>query len=587
MSKQKNDTREVIDIDLAESKIEIKQLTKDLEFKGGRGLTSKCISKETDPCVHPLSEDNNFYIAPGLLSGTPCPNSGRCSMGAKSPLTGGIKETNTGGTLATYLARMGIALIKIKGKSKKENVIYIEDISKEEGNNNIKVSLHIVENVKGKQTYEAAKTLQDKFGSNACIVIIGPAGEKGYLASCLCITDIDGKPTRQAGRGGLGAVLGSKGIKAVVVKKPSKTKIDYIDKDNFMKNAKEFTDILKKSEVTSKSLPDYGTNVCMGAMNNSGALPTRNFSSGKFEGVDKIDGEALRNTILNRGANPTHPCMPGCIIKCSNTYNDEKGKELTGGFEYECIWALGANCGIDNLDYIAYMNRLCDELGIDCIEMGVTIAVIMESGYIDFGDKEGAVKLLEEIKKDSPLGRIVASGCVIAGAAFGVKRIPHVRGQGMPAYDPRGAKGIGTTYATSPMGADHTAGYTIADEIFKIGKDVSPLESKGKTALSKEFQQYTAFLDSTGLCLFITLATLGDDRGLKPAVEMLNSKYGINLNEEDICKIGNEMLQLEIEFNEKCGMSKYTNDVPEFMRKEKLDTHDSVYDVDKKELVEF
>jgi aldehyde:ferredoxin oxidoreductase len=211
----------------------------------------------------------------------------------------------------------------------------------------------------------------------------------------------------------------------------------------------------------------------------------------------------------------------------------------------------------------------------------------MESGYINFGDKEGAVKLLKEVKKGSPIGRIVAGGCVLAGKAFGVKRIPQVKGQGMTAYDPRAIKGIGTTFATSPMGADHTAGYTVSDEIFKIGKDIEPLESKGKLALSREFQQSAAFLDSTGLCFFVTLATHGDKRGLKPAVEMINYKYGLKLREEDIYKIGNKILDIEKEFNEKCGISKFANDVPDFMRKEKLDTHGSVYDVDKEELAEF
>lgn len=587
MSGQNNDLRKVIDINLKDGKIEIQPISEDLKFKGGRYLTSKCISDEVDPNVHPLDEGNNFYIAPGFISGTSCPNSGRCSMGAKSPLTGGIKETNVGGTLATYLARIGIALIKIKGRSSDENVIYIESADSGKNADGIKVLLHTVENIKGKQTYETTTILQNKFGDDASIIIIGPAGERGYLASCLCITDIDGKPTRQAGRGGMGAVLGSKGIKAIVVKNTKKTRVGYIDKDKFMENAGELIDILKKSEVTSKTLPDYGTDVCMEAIDGSGGLPTRNFSSGTFEGVDKIGGEALRKMILKRGANTTHACMPGCIVKCSNTYIDDKGEEITGGFEYECIWALGANCGIDDLDYIAYMNRLCDELGIDCIETGVTIAVIMESGYISFGDKKGAVKLLNEIRKDSPLGRIIASGCVVAGKAFGVKRIPQVKGQGMPAYDPRAIKGIGTTYATSPMGADHTAGYTIADEIFGIGKSVDPLNSKGKAALSKEFQQSTAFLDSVGLCIFITFATLGDDRGLKPVMEMINSKYGLNLIEEDQYNIGNKILEMEKKFNQRCGISKYANDVPEFMRSEKLDTHDTVYDVNKEELIEL
>ena len=355
-----------------------------------------------------------------------------------------------------------------------------------------------------------------------------------------------------------------------------------------MDNVKVLLDILKKSDTTSDVLPNYGTIKTMDAVNDHGALPTRNFSQGVFEGADKIGGEAMRRIILKRGANPTHNCMPGCVIKCSNTYNDKKGEEITGGFEYECIWALGANCGIDDLDYIAYMNRICDDLGLDCIETGDTLAVIMESGYIPFGDKKGAVKLLNEVRKNTALGKIVASGCTIAGKAFGVRRVPQVKGQGLPAYDPRGIKGLGTTFATSPMGADHTAGFTYAVEIGEIGRTSDPLSNSGKLALSKEFQQYSAFLDSAGLCLFVSLATLGDERGLKPVAEMINSRYGTTFKEGQLLsKIGNEVLEIEKDFNNKCGFSKYYNDLPEFFRSEKLPSLGTYYDVNKDELITF
>lgn len=582
MSGKEISSRITMDINLSDSKIKIQPLSDKIKSEGGRYLTSKSIFEEINPNIHPLSPENNIYIAPGFLSGTPCPNSGRTSIGSKSPLTGGIKETNVGGLLAIYLAKLGIGLIKIKGKSEKSNVILIKD----KGNNTI-VSLVSMKILNGKKTYETTEIIQEKFGKDNCIVTIGPAGERGYLSSCICVTDIDGIPTRQAGRGGIGAVLGSKGIKAIVVSNPGKSKVDYDNKEKYMENVKEFLDILKKSEVTSETLPKYGTNITMDIINDYGGLPNRNFSFGTFKGVEKIGGEAMRDIILKRGAKPTHPCMPGCFIKCSNTFKNKKGEEITGGFEYECIWALGANCGIDDLDYIAYMNRTCDELGIDCIEIGDTIAVIMESGYISFGDKKGALKLLKEISKDTPLGKIVASGCVLAGKVFGVKRVPQVKGQGMPAYDPRAIKGIGTTYATSPMGADHTAGFAVSYEVLEIGKTSDPLSNKGKVKLSKEFQQVTAFLDASGLCLFVTFATLGDDRGLGPAVEMLNAKYGLNLKRDDLYDIGDEILKMEKEFNRKCGLTSYNNNVPEFFRKEKLDTHNTVYDIDEKELFNF
>ena len=579
-----NDNRIILDINLSDGSIETNPVPDEMKAKGGRYLTSRYILEETDPNIHPLSPGNNIYISPGFLSGTPCASSGRTAIGAKSPLTNAIKETNVGGNLATYLAKHGIAALKISGSTNKANVIFIEEGTDKE---DLKVSLHDVKTIKGKETYEATSLLREKFGENTCETIIGPAGEKGYLTACISVTDIDGVPTRQAGRGGIGAVLGAKGLKAVVVSNPAKSRVGFLDKGKYMKNVKEFLNILENSEVTSDILPNYGTNKTMDSVNDHGALPTRNFSEGIFEGVDKIGGEALRKVILKRGGKPTHNCMPGCVIKCSNIYKNKEGEEITGGFEYECIWALGANCGIDDLDYIAYMNRVCDELGIDCIEIGVTLAVIMESGYIPFGDKKGAVKLLNEIRKDTPLGRIVASGCVVAGKAFGVKRVPHVKGQGLPAYDPRGIKGMGTTFATSPMGADHTAGFTFAYEIGEIGKSSDPLSSKGKVALSKEFQQYAAFLDSAGLCLFTSLATLGDSRGLKPVVEMINSKYGTNMKEGDALTLGDEILEMEKKYNDKCGLSSSSNDLPEFFRTEKLKSLDAVYDVSKKELSDF
>jgi aldehyde:ferredoxin oxidoreductase len=580
-----SDDRFIVDIDLNTKKNALYPVPEKLKSKGGRYITSSLVAEETDPNIHPLSPENNLYIAPGFLSGTPCPSSGRASFGTKSPLTSGIKESNVGGNLGTYAAKLGIAAIKMRGSSGGANVIVIEE---KEGKEGPKVSFETLNNIKGKETYEAVSILRENYGTDTCEVVVGPAGENEYASACICVTDVDGKPTRQAGRGGVGAVLGSKGIKAIVFKNPSKSRIEYNDKNKYMENVKVLVDILKKSDVTSDVLPNYGTIKTMDAVNDHGALPTRNFSDGVFEGVTKIGGEAMRKIILKRGANPTHNCMPGCIIKCSNTYNDKKGEEITGGFEYECIWALGANCGIDDLDYIAYMNRICDELGLDCIETGDTLAVIMESGYISFGDKKGAVKLLNEIRKNTALGRIVASGCTVAGKAFGVKRVPQVKGQGLPAYDPRGIKGLGTTFATSTMGADHTAGFTYAVEIGELGRTSDPLSNKGKIALSREFQQCSALLDSAGLCLFVSLATLADKRGLKPVAEMMNSKYGTSFNEDELLSIiGNEVLLTEKDFNRRCGFSDYSNDLPEFFRSEKLPSLKTVYDVSQDELINF
>jgi aldehyde:ferredoxin oxidoreductase len=345
--------------------------------------------------------------------------------------------------------------------------------------------------------------------------------------------------------------------------------------------------MVKNCPATSYSYPRYGTQKALDAVNDLGGLPTRNYSSGSFEKAEKIGCEYIRETVIKRGARTTHICMPGCIVKCSNTFNDRQGNELTGGFEFECIWALGANLGIDDIDAIAYMNRACDELGVDCIETGVSIGIVMESGYIPFGDKKGAIRLINEIRKNTELGKVIASGSVVTGKVFGVKRVPQVKGQAMTAWDPRAVKGMGVTFATSPMGADHTAGFTSRYEVFETGKSIDPYINEGKIELSREFQKYNAFMDSAGLCMFIDPAIQYDEKGLTPIKDIINARFGLSIDESDIFKMGSKVLKLEREFNKKCGISKYSNDLPEFFRREKLDTNGLTFDIDRKDLISF
>jgi aldehyde:ferredoxin oxidoreductase len=233
------------------------------------------------------------------------------------------------------------------------------------------------------------------------------------------------------------------------------------DPAKFQDANKRFVDGLKKHPVTGQGLPAYGTNVLTNILNEVGGYPTNNFKQGRFDGAAKLSGETLAETEKKRGANPTHGCHRGCVIQCSGTYNDKDGKFLTKQPEYETVWAHGGNCGISDLDKIAMMDFLDDNYGVDTIEMGATIAVAMEAGLAKFGDADAAINFIHEVGKGTHLGRILGNGAGMTGKAFGVERVPVVKNQAMPAYDPRAVQGQGVTYATSTMGADHTAGYAV------------------------------------------------------------------------------------------------------------------------------
>ena len=383
----------------------------------------------------------------------------------------------------------------------------------------------------------------------------------------------------------MGAVMGSKGLKAIVVegKGPG---VDFHDKDAFKEAARVFRNALTTHDLTKEGggLAVYGTNVLANVINEAGAYPTRNFSEGQFEGVDKISGETMHDTIVERGGDTSHAACTGCIIQCSNVYLDKNKKYLTSALEYETVWANGANCGIDDLDAIAQIDRLCDDYGLDTIEMGCAIGVAMAGGLKAFGDAQGAIELLHEVGSGTPLGRIIGNGAALTGQAFGVDQVPVVKRQSMPAYDPRAVKGIGVTYATSPMGADHTAGYAVAHNILKVGGFADPLKPEGQADISRDLQVATAVLDSAGLCLFVAFATLDIPEGFEAIPKMINARYGWNMSTDDVLRLGQQVLKLEQEFNRAAGLTAKDDRLPDFFRNKPLAPHNVVFDVSDEDL---
>ena len=544
---------------------------------GGRAMTSAIVAKEVPPTCHPLGADNKLVIAPGLLSGTTAAMSGRISIGCKSPLTGGIKEANAGGQPSQVLARLGYAAIVLEGKPKDETLYKI--VINKGG-----VKIQPDNSLKGLPNYDLVEKMKAQYGDNIACISIGPAGEMKLAAASIACTDMELRPTRHAGRGGVGAVMGSKGVKVIVLDDTGTSMRSPKDPEKFRAATKIWVKGLQSHPVTGQGLPAYGTNVLTNILNEAGAYPTYNFKEGRFAGAAKISGETEAALETARGGLATHGCHRGCVIRCSGTYNDKDGHFLTKQPEYETVWAHGGNCGIDDLDAIAQMDFLDDNYGLDTIEMGATIGLAMEAGLLKFGDAQGAINLVKEVGKGTPLGRILGSGAAVTGKVYGVERIPVVKGQAMPAYDPRAVQGIGVTYATTPMGADHTAGYAVATNIMNIGGKVDPLKPAGQIELSRNLQVATAAIDSVGMCLFIAFAVLDQPETFQALIDMINAFYGLNLTADDVTALGKSILKNERDFNSRAGFTAQQDRLPDFFKKESLAPHNVTFQVKDEEL---
>jgi aldehyde:ferredoxin oxidoreductase len=546
-------------VDLGQQKIDKHDLPEGTVWLGGRAMVDSIISTEVPPICHPLGPHNKLVIAPGLFAGTPMPTASRMSIGAKSPLTGGIRESNVGGMAGIMLARLGIGAIVIEGTSSTEMILIIRKDSSE-----------IIEasELKGLGNYDTVAALKNTFGKDVGSISIGPCGEMKMAAAVIAVTDIDGRPSRFAARGGLGAVMGAKGLKAIVIDPKGGRPRRGVDPAGFSEAVKEYTRILLSSKKTA-FYRENGTVGLVDVSDQRGSLPTRNFTAGSYEKKDAINSNRIKEILKNRGGTMGHACMKGCVIRCSNIFHDEYGQYLTSGLEYETIAMMGSNLDIDDLDTIAQIDYRCGNYGIDTIETGATLGILTETGLYKFGDRRRAIQLIQEIGEGTLLGRILGQGAIITGRVFGISRIPAVKGQSLPGHCARSIKGLGVTYATSPQGADHTAGFVTEE----------PLSREGHVERSRESQINNLIADSLGLCQFTGLRA---DYGL--FARLVGPLTGKTPSEKDIRCIGQDALWKEKMFNIRAGFGPGQDRLPEFMATEPLPPHNTVFDVEDKEL---
>jgi aldehyde:ferredoxin oxidoreductase len=534
------------------------------DMLGGRGLLAQILLDEVPGESEPLGRQNKLIFAPGLLVGHRLSSCDRISVGGKSPLTGGVKESNAGGSTGYALTALGVKALIVEGRPAPGSGLRVLHLSAQGAR------FDPADDLAGLGVYEAAQRLLERYGEKAAIALIGPGGEMQLAAAGIQNLDKDRVPSRINARGGLGAVMGSKGLKAIVIDESGGAKPPLADPQAFRAAAKAYHAALINHPQTAV-YRDYGTASLVRMCNTLGCLPTRGFSDGQFEAAEAISGEVMRDTILRRGGegDPSHACMAGCTIRCSNVYAGEDGQSLVSPLEYETIGLMGSNLGIADLDTIAQMNYIVNDLGLDSIDLGAALGVAAEAGLWAFGDGARALELLAEISLGTPLGRILGSGAAVTGKVLGVRRVPVVKGQAISAYDPRAIKGTGVTYASTPQGADHTAGLTVRAKI----DHTSPV---GQAEVSRNAQVNNAGYDTLGACVFAGFGFMASPESIR---DLLNTRYGWQVGTDILQVLGRRTISLEREFNRRAGFTPADDRLPEWMTEEPLAPHNTVFDV--------
>ncbi|SMP45643.1 aldehyde:ferredoxin oxidoreductase [Anoxynatronum buryatiense] len=539
---------------------------------GGRALTAHILTEEVDPTCDPLGPENKLIIAGMLLGGTTISTSNRLSFGTKSPLTGGIKESNVGGTAGSYLAGHGIKALILED-APEENTCHLLLIKADGA-----IELHDAISLSGKGNYEIVETMQKRYGAKISVISNGIAGERQYLNSSIQVTEMGiEKPCRAAARGGVGAVLGSKGIKVIVIEKPALPyKMKMVDETAFRTASKKVT----KAVLDGRGmLSDVGTAGIIGATIPMAIAPYRNFNGGQLtaEEEERFNVQTIVERIRAYGGSTGHACQAGCVVKCSNIVNDRNGTFLTAGFEYETIELFGPNCAIFDIDMIAACDRFCDDYGFDTIELGASLGVYMDAGEISWADTEGVLNLFKSFYGDNPVADDFGAGTQKLGEKLGVKRIPTVKGQAIPAYDPRNLKGTGAAYAISPMGADHTCGASLSR------KDLPPTGKSGQLEFAVNSQGIMAACDSN-VCLFAWAMTASAGEEYANAVSAaLGGKWSF----EDILTMGKQCVEKEQVFNRRAGILPDDDRLPAFFYQEASSATGAVFDITHEEVEEM
>lgn len=503
---------------------------------GNRGLISRVALDEISPTCDPLGPENKLIIAQSILAGTIVSTSGRMSIGAKSPLTGGLKESNIGGMIGKALSNHGIKLLIVEGQPLNKE-LYILLIEKN-GTARLIERSDLVE----MGNFSLVDQLRDEYGQDCELLICGPVGEKLYRNACVMSTDFATKePSRAAGRGGLGAVMGARGLKAVVVQKAANPfKAQPADPVKF----KDATRSFHKAAVENGAVQartKYGT--FGGVRNNAdtGVLPVKNFRSIPFDGIDNIDAQGIVDHLDKYGGKYGLACQSGCLIKCSNYFVDKNGEHTASSFNYETLGLIGSNLMIDSLDDITRIKQLCDDKGVDTIEMGASLGIMMEAGVLAWGDGKSALEMALQLTSGGEYAKEFAQGIDFFGEFLNVDRVPAVRGQSFPAYDVRNNKGLGVAYLIGTMGADHTVGSGKPDEEGNYVKN--SITSMNMLAGFDNF-----------FCLFMMQPVMMDKAIQNDFFDLLSAYYGETWGLPELFKLGRETLIAEFEFNRAAGL---------------------------------